>query len=73
MIRAYPALVDEGASVAIRLMATPADQARETPRGVRRLLMLAVPSPVPDHCATYREGTLRRASASARRSGRAAR
>jgi ATP-dependent helicase HrpA len=27
-------------------MATPADQARETPRGVRRLLMLAVPSPV---------------------------
>jgi len=46
VIRAYPALVDEGASVAIRLMATPADQARETPRGVRRLLMLAVPSPV---------------------------
>jgi ATP-dependent helicase HrpA len=46
VIRAYPALVDEGASVAIRLMATPADQARETPKGVRRLLMLAVPSPV---------------------------
>jgi len=46
VIRAYPALVDEGASVAIRLMATPADQALETPRGVRRLLMLAVPSPV---------------------------
>jgi ATP-dependent helicase HrpA len=46
VIRAYPALVDEGASVAIRLMATPADQARETPKGVRRLLMLVVPSPV---------------------------
>ncbi|KQR43963.1 ATP-dependent RNA helicase HrpA [Frigoribacterium sp. Leaf164] len=46
VIRAYPALVDEGTSVAIRLMATPADQALETPRGVRRLLMLAVPSPV---------------------------
>ncbi|GAB2985550.1 ATP-dependent RNA helicase HrpA [Frigoribacterium salinisoli] len=46
VIRAYPALVDDGASVSVRLMATPEDQARETPRGVRRLLMLAVPSPV---------------------------
>ncbi|WP_423922885.1 ATP-dependent RNA helicase HrpA [Frigoribacterium sp. 2-23] len=46
VIRAYPALVDDGDSVSIRLMATPADQARETPRGVRRLLTLAVPSPI---------------------------
>ncbi|MFD3449078.1 ATP-dependent RNA helicase HrpA [Microbacteriaceae bacterium 4G12] len=46
VIRAYPTLVDEGSSVAIRLMSTPADQARELPGGVRRLLLLAVPSPV---------------------------
>lgn len=46
VVRAYPAFVDDGDSVSIRLMATPEDQAREMPRGVRRLLMLAVPSPV---------------------------
>jgi ATP-dependent helicase HrpA len=45
-IRAYPALVDEGASVAIRLMATADDQARSMRAGVRRLLLLAIPSPV---------------------------
>ncbi|MCS5732957.1 ATP-dependent RNA helicase HrpA [Herbiconiux daphne] len=45
VIRAYPALVDEKTSVAVRLMATAAEQARETPAGVRRLLLLAVPSP----------------------------
>ena len=45
-IRAYPALVDEGTSVAIRLMSTPDDQAREHRRGVRRMLLLAIPSPV---------------------------
>lgn len=44
-IRAYPALVDEGASVAIRLMATPEDQAREHRRGVVRLLLRAIPAP----------------------------
>lgn len=44
-IRAYPALVDEGTSVAIRLMATPQDQAREHRRGVVRLLLLAIPAP----------------------------
>jgi ATP-dependent helicase HrpA len=44
-IRAYPALVDEGGSVAIRLMGTPDDQAAAHPAGVRRLLLLAVPSP----------------------------
>ena len=44
-IRAYPALVDEGASVAIRLMSTPQDQAKAMRSGVRRLLLLAVPSP----------------------------
>jgi ATP-dependent helicase HrpA len=44
-IRAYPALVDESASVAIRLMSTPQDQAKAMRAGVRRLLLLAVPSP----------------------------
>ncbi|MCC6270988.1 MAG: ATP-dependent RNA helicase HrpA [Microbacteriaceae bacterium] len=44
-IRAYPALVDEGTSVAIRLMATPQDQAREHRRGIVRLLLLAIPAP----------------------------
>ncbi|WP_349901929.1 ATP-dependent RNA helicase HrpA [Parafrigoribacterium humi] len=44
-IRAYPALFDEGASVAIRLMSTPQDQARTMRAGLRRLLLLAVPSP----------------------------
>ncbi len=45
-IRAYPTLVDEGQSVAIRLMSTEAEQARALPGGVRRLLLLATPSPV---------------------------
>ncbi|MCS5714528.1 ATP-dependent RNA helicase HrpA [Herbiconiux sp. CPCC 205716] len=45
VIRAYPALVDEKTSVSLRLMATPEEQARSTPEGVRRLLLLAVPSP----------------------------
>ena len=46
VIRAYPALVDDGATVSIRLMGTPADQAAAMPGGVRRLLLAAVPSPV---------------------------
>ncbi|NQX11008.1 ATP-dependent RNA helicase HrpA [Microbacteriaceae bacterium VKM Ac-2855] len=45
-IRAYPALIDDGTSVSIRLMATAEDQAREHPKGIRRLLMLVTPSPV---------------------------
>ncbi|PPF77838.1 ATP-dependent RNA helicase HrpA [Rathayibacter rathayi] len=45
-IRAYPALIDDDDSVSIRLLATAEDQAREHPRGVRRLLLLATPSPV---------------------------
>jgi ATP-dependent helicase HrpA len=45
-IRAYPALVDDGASVSIRLMTTPAEQARALPGGVRRLLLASIPSPV---------------------------
>ncbi|WP_291037047.1 ATP-dependent RNA helicase HrpA [Herbiconiux sp.] len=45
VIRAYPALVDEKTSVSVRLMATAAEQSEITPTGVRRLLLLAVPSP----------------------------
>ena len=45
-IRAYPALVDDGQSVSIRLMSTPADQAKAMPGGVRRLLLASIPSPV---------------------------
>ena len=45
-ITGYPALVDEGNSVAIRVFGTAADQAREHPRGVRRLIALTVPSPL---------------------------
>ncbi len=54
-IRAYPALVDEGSSAAIRLMSTPEDQAAAHPAGVRRLLLLAIPSPlgyVQEHLTT---------------------
>jgi ATP-dependent helicase HrpA len=54
-IRAYPALVDEGSSVAVRLMSTPEDQAAAHHGGVRRLLLLAIPSPlgyVQEHLTT---------------------
>jgi ATP-dependent helicase HrpA len=44
-VRAYPALVDEGDSVAIRVLAAEAAQEPTMRRGVRRLLAIAVPSP----------------------------
>ncbi|MCU1637837.1 MAG: ATP-dependent helicase [Microbacteriaceae bacterium] len=46
VIRGYPTLVDEGSSVAIRVMSTAQDQAEALPSGIRRLLLLAVPSPL---------------------------
>jgi ATP-dependent helicase HrpA len=46
VIRAYPALVDRGTSVSIRLMSTPTDQARASAAGIRRLLLLNIPSPL---------------------------
>lgn len=46
VIRAYPALVDEKASVALRLVATAEERDRATRRGIRRLLVLATPTPV---------------------------
>lgn len=45
VVRGYPALVDEKTSVALRIEATPERAARLTRAGVRRLLLLAVPSP----------------------------
>ncbi len=45
-IRAYPALVDNGATVSVRLFSTVEDQRRAHRAGVRRLVQLAVPSPV---------------------------
>ncbi|MCT2583581.1 ATP-dependent RNA helicase HrpA [Actinophytocola gossypii] len=45
-VTAYPALVDTGSSVAIRLFDTEAEQARAMWRGTRRLVLLTVPAPV---------------------------
>ena len=46
VIRAYPALVDHGTSVSLTLMSTPEDQALALPGGIRRLLLLGIPSPL---------------------------
>ena len=43
--RAYPALVDEGDSVAVRVFPTPEEQQRAMWAGTRRLLLLTVPIP----------------------------
>jgi len=43
-VRGYPAFVDEGTSVAVRVFATEAEQAVAAPVGVRRLMRLAGPS-----------------------------
>ncbi|WP_053205301.1 ATP-dependent RNA helicase HrpA [Jiangella muralis] len=45
VVTGYPALVDEGATVALKVLPTPADQARAMWTGNRRLLLLSVPSP----------------------------
>lgn len=46
IITGFPALVDEGASVAIRVFGTEEEQRREHPLGVRRLIALTVPNPL---------------------------
>lgn len=46
VVRAYPAIVDEGSSVSLRLVATAEERDRASRRGIRRLLVLATPSPV---------------------------
>jgi ATP-dependent helicase HrpA len=45
-LQGFPALVDEGATVAVRVLPSAAEQADAMPRGVRRLLLLELPSPV---------------------------
>ncbi|HEX2084252.1 MAG TPA: ATP-dependent RNA helicase HrpA, partial [Solirubrobacteraceae bacterium] len=60
-VRAYPALVDEGASVGVRVLDTQAAQAEAMRRGTRRLLLLTVPLPSPRpplQFATAPAGTL---------------
>ncbi len=45
-VRAYPALVDEGASVGVQLFETPDEQAAAMWAGARRLLQLDTPAPI---------------------------
>ncbi|MRH28732.1 ATP-dependent RNA helicase HrpA [Microbacterium sp. SYP-A9085] len=45
VVRGYPALVDEGAAVAVRIETTLEKAARATRGGVRRLVLLSTPSP----------------------------
>lgn len=45
LVKAYPALVDDGDSVAVRLLGTPAEQQRAMRTGTRRLVLLTVASP----------------------------
>ncbi|MGW7468249.1 ATP-dependent RNA helicase HrpA [Streptomyces xantholiticus] len=42
-VKAFPALVDEGATVSVRLFDTEAEQAQAMWRGTRRLIMLNIP------------------------------
>jgi ATP-dependent helicase HrpA len=46
-MRAYPALVDQGATVGVRLFETAGEQASAMHAGTRRLLLLTVRSPIP--------------------------
>jgi ATP-dependent helicase HrpA len=45
-VTGYPALVDEGSSVALRVLGSEQEQAAAMWAGIRRLLLLSVPSPV---------------------------
>ncbi|HEX6919343.1 MAG TPA: ATP-dependent RNA helicase HrpA, partial [Actinomycetes bacterium] len=45
-VRGFPALVDEGDSVAVRVLGTEAEQRRAMWAGTRRLLLLTLPSPL---------------------------
>jgi ATP-dependent helicase HrpA len=50
-VRAYPALIDEGDSVAVRMLESAAAQRAAMITGTRRLLLLTVPSPIPSVAA----------------------
>ena len=45
-MRGYPALVDEGATVGVRVLETPAAQRAAMHAGTRKLIALNVPSPI---------------------------
>jgi ATP-dependent helicase HrpA len=45
VVRGYPALADDGESVAVRVVATPEEQDATMWAGTRRLLLLTLPSP----------------------------
>ena len=45
-VKGFPAIVDEGDSVAVRVLGTEAEQAAAMWTGVRRLLLLSIPSPL---------------------------
>jgi ATP-dependent helicase HrpA len=45
-VKAYPALVDEGETVAVRMLDTPAQQRQQMWLGTRKLLRLNLPSPM---------------------------
>jgi ATP-dependent helicase HrpA len=45
-VRGYPALVDEGQTVAVRVLDTTGAQAAAMAAGTRRLLLLGIPSPI---------------------------
>jgi len=45
VVKGYPALVDEGDTVAVRVLGTEAEQRTAMWRGTRRLLQLTIPSP----------------------------
>jgi ATP-dependent helicase HrpA len=46
-VRAYPALVDEGPTVAVRILESAGAQRAAMAAGTRRLLVLTIPSPIP--------------------------
>ena len=46
VVHGYPALVDAGDSVAVRVLGTPQEQQRSMVAGTRRMLLLELPSPV---------------------------
>ena len=45
VVKGFPALVDEGTTVGVRVLGSAAEQAGETWRGTRRLLTLTIPAP----------------------------
>jgi ATP-dependent helicase HrpA len=57
VVTAFPALVDEGATVGVRVVATEAEASRLTWRGARRLLVLAAGSPARSVVRSLSPGT----------------